>query len=89
MGMYIWKRSDVISIYYMSIIVDGTQTYSGDRRINEGCLERHYDKGTENEHVNYRLDVLEEKIYLLKILKKRERIASRLECIKLNFKNKT
>lgn len=46
------------------VIVDGTQTYSGDRRINESCLERHYDKGTENEHVNYHLDVLEAKIYL-------------------------
>ena len=29
------------------IIVDGTQTYSGDRKINENCLERHYEKGTE------------------------------------------
>ena len=29
------------------IIVDGTQIYSGDRRINEGCLERHFEKGTE------------------------------------------
>ena len=46
------------------IIVDGTQTYSGNRQINENCLERHYDKGTENEHVNYHLDVLEAKIYL-------------------------
>lgn len=46
------------------IIVDGTQTYSGDRKINENCLERHYEKGTEKEHVNYHLDVLEAKIYL-------------------------
>lgn len=46
------------------VIVDGTQTYSGDRRINENCLERRYDKGTEKEHVNYHLDVLEAKIYL-------------------------
>lgn len=46
------------------IIVDGSQTYSGDRRINENCLERHYGKGTEKEHVNYHLDVLEAKIYL-------------------------
>lgn len=45
------------------VIVDGTQIYSGDRRINENCLERHYEKGTENEHVNYHLDVLEAKIY--------------------------
>jgi len=46
------------------VIVDGTQTYSGERRINENCLERHYEKGTENECVNYHLDVLEAKIYL-------------------------
>ena len=46
------------------IIVDGTQTYSGNRQINENCLERHYDRGTENEHVNYHMDVLEAKIYL-------------------------
>lgn len=44
--------------------MDGTQTYSGDRKINESCLERRYDKGIENEHVNYHLDVLEAKIYL-------------------------
>lgn len=46
------------------VMVDGTQTYSGGRRINESCLERRYDKGTENERVNYHLDVLEAKIYL-------------------------
>lgn len=46
------------------IIVDGTQTYSRDRRINENCLERDYDNGIEKEHVNYHLDVLEAKIYL-------------------------
>lgn len=46
------------------IIVNGSQTYSGDRRINENCLERHYEKGTEKEHVNYHLDVLEAKTYL-------------------------
>ena len=45
-------------------IVDGTQTYSWDKKINENCMERHYDKGTEAEHVNYHLDVLEAKIYL-------------------------
>ncbi len=48
----------------MLIIVDGTQIYSGDRKINESCLERHYEKGTEKEHVNYHVDVLEAKIYL-------------------------
>lgn len=45
------------------VIVDGTQTYSGDKKINENCLERHHDKGTDAETVNYHLDVLEAKIY--------------------------
>ncbi len=46
------------------VIVDGTQTYSGARKINDGCLERHYNKGTEEEKVNYHIDVLEAKIVL-------------------------
>ena len=46
------------------VIVDATQTYSGSRRLNEGCLERHYKKGTEVEMVNYHCDVLEAKIVL-------------------------
>ena len=46
------------------VIVDGTQTYSGSRKLNEGCLERHYNKGTEEESVNYHCDVLEAKIVL-------------------------
>ena len=46
------------------MIVDGTQTYSGRRKLNEGCLERHYKKGTEEETVNYHCDVLEAKIVL-------------------------
>ena len=46
------------------VIVDGTQTYSGKRRLNDGCLERHYNKGTEEETVNYHCDVLEAKIVL-------------------------
>ena len=46
------------------VIVDGTQTYSGSRRLHEGCLERHYKKGTEEETVNYHCDVLEAKIVL-------------------------
>ena len=45
------------------IIIDGTQLYSGDRKINDKCLERHYNKGTEQETVNYHSDVLEAKIY--------------------------
>ena len=45
------------------IIIDGTQLYSGDRKINDKCLERHYNKGTEQETVNYHVDVLEAKIY--------------------------
>lgn len=44
------------------VIVDGTQTYSGSRRLNEGCLERHHRRGTEEESVNYHCDVLEAKI---------------------------
>lgn len=31
------------------IIIDGTQLYSGDRKINDKCLGRHYNKGTEQE----------------------------------------
>lgn len=46
------------------VIVDGTQTYSGSRKLHEGCLERHYKKGTEEETVNYHCDVLEAKIVL-------------------------
>lgn len=45
------------------IIIDGTQLYSGNRQINEKCLERHYNKGTEQEKINYHNDVLEAKIY--------------------------
>lgn len=45
------------------IIVDATQMYSGSRRINEKCLERHFNRGTEEETVNYHCDVLEAKIY--------------------------
>lgn len=44
------------------VIVDGTQTYSGSRKLNDGCLERHYNKGTNEETVNYHCDVLEAKI---------------------------
>lgn len=46
------------------VIVDGTQTYSGRRKLNDGCLERHYNKGTEEETVSYHSDVLEAKIVL-------------------------
>lgn len=46
------------------VIVDGTQTYSGKRKINDGCLERHYNKGTQEETVSYHCDVLEAKIVL-------------------------
>ena len=44
------------------VIVDGTQTYSGSRKLNDGCLEHHYNKGTDEETVNYHCDVLEAKI---------------------------
>ena len=46
------------------VIVDATQTYSGKRKLNNQCLERHYNKGTEEETVNYHCDVLEAKIVL-------------------------
>lgn len=45
------------------VIVDGSQLYSGSRQLNEKCLERHYNKGTEDETVNYHCDVLEAKIF--------------------------
>ena len=44
------------------VIVDGTQLYSGSRKLNDKCLERHYNKGTEEEKINYHIDVLEAKI---------------------------
>lgn len=44
------------------VIVDGSQLYSGSRRLNECCLERHHRKGTDEETVNYHYDVLEAKI---------------------------
>ena len=34
----------------------------GSRKLNDGCLERHYNKGTNEETVNYHCDVLEAKI---------------------------
>ncbi len=43
------------------VIVDGTQTYSGSRKLNDGCLERHFHKGTDEEKINYHCDVLEAK----------------------------
>jgi len=46
------------------IIVDGSQLYSGSRQINEQCLEKRYNKGTEEEKVSYHSDVLEAKIML-------------------------
>ena len=45
------------------VIVDGTHGYSGSRKINEACLERHHKKGTDEETVNYHNDILEAKIY--------------------------
>lgn len=46
------------------VIIDGTQLYSGSRQINEKCLERHHNKGTAEEKVNYHHNVLEAKIVL-------------------------
>lgn len=45
------------------VIVDGTQLYSGSNKINEMCLEKRYNKETEEETINYHIDVLEAKIY--------------------------
>ena len=45
------------------IMIDGTELYNGSRKLNEKCLERHYNKGTEQEKVNYYQGVLEAKIY--------------------------
>lgn len=45
------------------VIVDATQMYSGSRKINDKCLERHFNRGTDEERVNYHCDVLEAKIY--------------------------
>lgn len=46
------------------VIVDGSQLYSGRRKLNGRCLERHYNKDTPEEIVNYHTDVLEAKIVL-------------------------
>lgn len=46
------------------VIVDGTQLYSGSRKLNENCLERHYKNDIGIEIVNYHCDVLEAKIVL-------------------------
>lgn len=46
------------------VIADGTQTYSGKRKLNDGCLERHHNKSTDDEAVSYHYDVLEAKIVL-------------------------
>lgn len=48
------------------VIIDGTQLYSGTRKLNEKCLERHYNKGTDQERVNYHQNVLEAKSILEK-----------------------
>lgn len=45
------------------IIVDGTELYSGNRKLNNKCLERHHNKGTDKEKINYHQNVLEAKIY--------------------------
>lgn len=44
------------------IIVDGTQLYCGQRKLNEQCLERCCNKGTDKEITLYHRDVLEAKI---------------------------
>ena len=44
-------------------IADGTQLYCGQRKLNEKCLERCCNKGTDKETTLYQWDVLEAKIY--------------------------
>ena len=50
------------------VIVDGTQIYCGQRKLNEHCLERCCNKGTDKEITLYHRDVLEAKIYFGKKL---------------------
>ena len=60
------RRKSLNEVKFMGkwvIIIDGTQLYSNDRKINDKCLEHHYNKGTDQETVNYNVDVLEAKIY--------------------------
>ncbi len=45
------------------VIIDGSQLYSGRRKINDNCLERVSNRGTDQEIVNYHQNVLEAKIY--------------------------
>lgn len=45
------------------IIVDGTQLYCGQRKLNEHCLKRCCNKGTDKEITLYHRDVLEAKIF--------------------------
>lgn len=44
------------------VVVDGSQLYSGSRQLNDKCLERYYNRATEEETVNYHCHVLEAKI---------------------------
>lgn len=60
------RRKSFVDSRFMKkwlIIVDGTETYSGSQKHNNQCLERHHNKGTEHESVNYYESVLEAKIY--------------------------
>ena len=45
------------------VIVDGTQLYCGQRKLNEQCLEQCRNKGTDKEITLYHRDVLEAKIF--------------------------
>ena len=45
------------------VIVDGTQLYCGQKKLNEHCLERCCNKGTDKEVTLYHRDVLEAKIF--------------------------
>ena len=44
------------------VYVDGTELYSGKRKLNEHCLEKRHKKGTNDEKICYQSAVLEAKI---------------------------
>ena len=45
-----------------AVYVDGTELYSGKRKLNEHCLEKRHQKGREKESKSYHIAVLEAKI---------------------------
>ena len=51
--------------HYWLIAIDGTQTYSGKRKLNAHCLFRTHKKGTDQESTEYYLYILQAKLVLL------------------------